>query len=289
MRPVHVVAISLILASVVPAQADALDVGHFACGPYTILLDLPRITPIGLKGGPTRLRAYRSSEVVWNLSEREEITEAECRSLTGDGVPGLIFSTFSYGAHCCTSIYVLSLGSWPQLLLQYFAGNASSYEVRDLKANGRLELIMGDDSFAYFGGLSYAGSPAWLPLVACYRNSAFSDCTREFPQVARDNIQRYRAQLKDLETRIKSGELDASWRDIAPAGPALGIYANFVLLGQDNVGWTAVRSQIVSKPVMEWLACHRPTVQRWAKRREAILHSPEPHQIWKTPGCEDLH
>jgi hypothetical protein len=279
----------MVLASVVtPFRATALDVGSFACGPYTILHDLPRITPIGLKGDPTRLRVYRSSQLVWSLSEGEAITEVECRSLTGDGVPGLIFTTFSYGAHCCTTIYIVSLGSLPQLLLQYFAGNAHTYEIHHLKGNGKVELMMGDDSFAYFGGLSYAGSPAWLPLVACYQNKAFYDCTREFPQVIRNDIQRYRSELKDLEARIKSGELDKSWKDIGPAGPALGMYANFVLLGQDNVGWTFVRSQVASKPVLEWLTCHRLTVQRWAKRREAILHSPKPHQIWETPGCKNL-
>jgi hypothetical protein len=177
------------------------------------------------------------------------------------------------------------------LLVEFFAGNAGGYEISDLNGDGNLQLILGDDSFAYFGGLSYASSPASLPLVACYRNGSFSDCTRQFPAALQKSIELYRAELEDTQLRIKSGQINVSpeWpADFWIAGPVLGVYANFVLLGQDDEGWAAVRSAVRSERVFKWFECNRPTVQRWARQRDEILHgSPPPtHAIWKTPGCE---
>jgi hypothetical protein len=266
------------------------EITRLSCGPNTVLLDQRRRTPVGEKGDPTRLRVFRPDREGWTLNG-EAITGVECRSLTGDGVPGLIFTTFSYGAHCCTEIYVLSLGPEPELLLHFFEGNGGGYEIRDLKGDGSLQLIMNDDSFSYYGGLPYAWSPARLPLVACYRNGSFTDCTREFPDVVRDSIESYRADLQETELRIKSGEIKASpgWpTDFWIAGAALGIYANSLLLGQDGAGWAAVRSAVRSKRVFKWFECNRPTVQRWARdREEEILDGSGPsHAIWRMPECE---
>lgn len=272
-------------------QGVSQDITRLSCGRHTILLDLHRTTPVGLRGDPIRARVYRDSLEVWSLKE-EEVTKVECRSLTGDGVPGLILTTYSLGAHCCTGIYVLSLTSEPKLLLQCDEGNGEGYQVRDLKADGSLQLILNDDSFAYFGGLSYASSPSRLPLVACYGDGSFEDCTKEFPGVVRDSIAAYRAELKDSELRIKSGEITASpgWpTDFSIAGSVLGIYANFALLGQDAAGWAVVRPLVRSERVLKWFECNRPTVQRWARHREEILHDSKlpSHEIWNTPGCEE--
>jgi len=265
------------------------EITRLSCGPHTVLLDQRQTTPVGGKGDPTRLRVFRPDREVWRLNQ-EAIMEVACRSLTGDGVPGLIITTYSFGAHCCTEIYVLSLGPEPRLLLHFFEGNGGGYEVRDLKGDGSLQLIMNDDSFSYFGGLSYASSPARLPLVACYRNGLFTDCTREFPEVVRDSIESYRADLQATELRRRDGEIEASpgWpTDFSIAGSVLGIYADSVLLGQDGEGWAAARSSIESERVWKWFECNRPTVQRWARQRGEILGSSRPTPpIWQTPGCE---
>ncbi len=271
---------------------------RLSCGRNTILLDLRRTTAVGAMGDPTRIRIFGDGRVVWSLSAGEPIVDAElvrpgvvCRSLTGDGVPVLIFTTYSLGAHCCTTIYVLSLGSKPKVPLKFNGGNASSYELRDVKGDGSLQLVLSDDSFAYFGGLCYACSPHWLPLVACYRHGSFEDCTRQFPRVIQENMQQHRAWLNDVVRRIKSGELEDSetWpADTWIAGPLLGLYANSLLLGQDEAGWRVIRSRVKSKKIMRWFECNRPTVQRWANRRQAILHSPDYHAIWETPGCRNI-
>jgi len=277
-------------------RAVLQDTTQLSCGPHTVLLDLRRTTPIW-EHGYHRLRAYRDNREVWSLSEEAGITEVACKSLTGDGVPGLILTTYSFGAHCCTTIYVLSLRSEPKLLLQFLAGHDGGYDIRDLKGTGTLQLILGDDTFSYFGGLSFAGSPSLLPLVACYRNGSFVDCTREFPDVVQESIESYRARLEDSRRRIESGELEASpwWAaewdaDFWIAGHVLGIYADLAILGQERAGWAVVRSEVRSTRVLKWFECHRPTVQRWAGHREKeILHDSGPSHatiLSETPGCE---
>jgi hypothetical protein len=266
------------------------DATPLSCGVHTILLDVHQMTPIGRRGEPTRLRVFHDHHQVWSLNEIA-IMDVECRSLTGDGVPGLIITTYSFGAHCCTTIYVLSLRSEPKLLMRFFEGNGGGYEVRDLKGDGHLQLILNDDSFAYFGGLSYAGSPARLPLVACYGHGSFIDCTRQFPDVVRDSSELYRGEFMETQLRIKSGEIETSpgWpADFSIAGPVLGIYANSALLGQESEGWAVVRSSIRSERVLGWFECHRSTVLRWARHREEILLNSDPpsHPIWNTRGCE---
>jgi hypothetical protein len=245
------------------------------------------------KGELTRLRVFSPTREVWRLNETA-IRGVECRSLTGDGVPGLIITTFSFGMHCCTTIYVVSLMFEPKLLLQFFAGNGGC-AIEDLKADGSVQLNCDDDSFAYFGGLCFACSPTSLPLVACYRNGSFVDCTKQFPSVIRESIESYRARLKDTQGRVESGELEVSpgWAaewdaDFWIAGWVLGIYANYVLLGQDSKGWAEVRSVVRSERVLKWFECNRPTVQRWARHREEeiLLSSGPSHAMWKTPGCE---
>ncbi|MDY0872076.1 hypothetical protein [Dongia rigui] len=70
--------------------------------------------------------------------------------------PLAILSTFSGGAHCCTSLYALYPGK--ELKLQLLSlGNAEAELSQDW-AGGAPHLNFGDDRFAYWNS-SYAGSP----------------------------------------------------------------------------------------------------------------------------------
>ena len=78
--------------------------------------------------------------------------------------PNCSSTSYSGGAHCCETLRVWALElKAPRKILEYEAGNAGGFDVRDLDGDGRLELLLGDDSFAYFDDLSYALLPAPLP------------------------------------------------------------------------------------------------------------------------------
>jgi hypothetical protein len=74
-----------------------------------------------------------------------------------DPAPLAIFSSYSGGAHCCTTLHVLFPGK--ELKLQELTlGNAEASITQDW-AGGAPRLSFGDDSFAYWN-VSFAGSPA---------------------------------------------------------------------------------------------------------------------------------
>lgn len=81
------------------------------------------------------------------------------RDLTGDGVPELIFREWTGGAHCCFTLFVLSLGSEVQLLDSLPLGHSDEVEIADLDGDGRPEVRAMEWAFAYWNS-SFMGSPA---------------------------------------------------------------------------------------------------------------------------------
>lgn len=79
------------------------------------------------------------------------------QDITGDGVPDLIVSDYSGGAHCCTTYHILSLGAWEVVTLQELdAGHAGAHFV-DVDGDGLPEMRTMENAFAYWNG-PFAGS-----------------------------------------------------------------------------------------------------------------------------------
>lgn len=75
-----------------------------------------------------------------------------------DGIPDVIVSYFSGGAHCCSDYAVFSLGKELRLI-GVLRGEHSEFDFKDLDQDGKYEAIGRDWTFAYWG-TSFAGSPA---------------------------------------------------------------------------------------------------------------------------------
>lgn len=176
----------------------------------------------------------------------QRVTAIECRDVTGDSVPELIVRTSTGGAHCCETLRIFSLGNTPSLLLAYENGNSEGFELTDLSGDGRRQLFLYDDSFAYFHDLCFACSPG-LPLLVCYTDAAFHDCTTNFPgllQATRDKeLDRLREQLgyaaADEESMVyrKSAE-----------GAAAAVVAISLLLGEDQRQGVDIVKSVTSMP-----------------------------------------
>ncbi len=243
-----------------PAHAGTAP-ARLRCGGVNVLTDTPPGS-VSMAGMPTRLRLMRAGRVVWVFPDTETpIAQVDCRDLTGDRTPELVVETYSGGAHCCSVVHVLSLNAQVRLLLRYATGNAGSADIADLNKDGRLELVLGDDSFAYFDDLCFACSPSGIPLVACFRAGRFEDCTRRFPGVVRAQVAHWSRVLR--EEAQKPNDATAL---MYAKGAALGLYANHVLLGEDARGWQTVRA-IAPPTALEWLERHRAAVHRWAASR----------------------
>jgi hypothetical protein len=241
------------LAAAGPATGiQQQPVARLTCGAYDAVP-----SGVGDSGSPTRLSIQRGGRLLKTISDWR-VTRVECTDLDADGTPELLVASDSGGAHCCETLRVWTLGAQPTLALEYEAGNAAGFEARDLDGDGRLELILGDDSFAFFDDLPYASSPRHLPLVACAVPIGFQECTARFPEVVRGWMPRFtsRMSLPKTDTELKDVE-----------GAALGVLALSVLLGDEDAGLETIRRAVASEAVMRWLERARPRVREWARTR----------------------
>ncbi len=167
-----------------------------------------------------------------------------CVDIDHDGRKEAIVEYYSGGAHCCSVYYVYKEeGSALKLVESIPLGNASSPVFKDIDKDGVMEILTVNDAFAYFGGLCYACSP-FLPLVLCYRENSFSDCTDQFPGILDEEVKR---------TLARKGDIEDDWKGIALAYLALHI-----VKGQEAEGWKGVKE-------------YYPQSYAWLKKHEVEL------------------
>jgi hypothetical protein len=243
---------TLVVAWASAAVAQPPPVTRLTCGGFDAV-------PSGAdsSGRPTRLSIQQKGRLMVTVSDWA-ILRVDCADFNNDKTFELLVSSYSGGAHCCETVHVWALEKKPRKLLEYAAGNAGGFELKDLDGDGRQELLLGDDSFAYFGDLCYACSPSQLPLVACSGDRGFQDCTRKFPDVLNAALERSAQRLMppDDDTDTKFVE-----------GAALGTLALWSLLGDEEKGLQVIRLAVKSDDVMKWLERARPQVRDWMAAR----------------------
>jgi hypothetical protein len=230
--------------------------GSAQCGGATVRWDNPAIdfgTPpaapllatleVAGPDGTTMLR----EQVQANLSER--LFPQLCGDLVGDGGTALLYTTYSGGAHCCSTAFVASLEPTPRRLLRYELNNAGGMEARQLDGGGPLELTSGSDAFAYFGDLPYAASP-FLPLAFAYdpQQGEYVEATRHFPDLIQADLDR---TLRELDAAVQQGQ-----DPIVQQSLGLKAFAEFALLGHPDVGLAEVKAR-VGPDAAAWLEAHR--------------------------------
>ena len=117
----------------------------------------------------------------------------QARDINGDGFPEIVLNDYSGGAHCCTSVAVLSLR--PQGAYLVFAQGMGSAEAefRDIRGDGRREILF--HSLAEYALGDFAGGTYGVPVVyAADENGVYQINTKAYPtvlereyQTAKDN------------------------------------------------------------------------------------------------------
>ncbi len=158
--------------------------------------------------------------------------EAEwCFDLTGDGVPELLVSESSGGAHCCHTFRVISLGATPELLLDYQAGNAWLEGPENLDQTRAYELVGRDDFLTNDASASSYAATYFVPVVWVYEKGKYVRRTRRF---------------KALLEKERS-ELAAEYHEESPNGftsDPSGWMALSLLLGD----WEKVKGRLPIEP-----------------------------------------
>ncbi|PNY81554.1 hypothetical protein [Deinococcus koreensis] len=223
------------------AQADEMApvrTSSHGCGAYTI-----RLQENGFGDPPDRLSITRGAKVYASV-EDERVAVDFCRDITGDGVPEIMLSAFSGGAHCCFTHTLYSLTTPPRRLLEVFSAHSDSLSVRQLDSTPALELIGADWRFAYAYGMSFAES-APLPVVYAFQGDPdggrYVDDSRAFPGV-----------LQAFARRMNSGE--------AFSGGVLVGYATRLVVGRpDEAGAYLQKLPPTSR---EWLTNYGPDIRQ---------------------------
>lgn len=143
------------------------------------------------------------------------------QDLTEDGIPEVVLRTFSGVSHGGNAYYIYSAGARPRCLLAYDKQNEEEedvehwpdFEVRDLAADGRKEIITWYDGFACWNDVDewstcYLGS-AHIPIVLGLRRGRYTDVTSECrPWLRRKLARAKRHFLNDLKEAGERGPVE---------------------------------------------------------------------------------
>jgi hypothetical protein len=166
--------------------------------------------------------------------------------LEGDAEPEVLLDLYTGGAHCCfyTAFFRYANGEYVRRVHSW--GN-ETYRLRDLGADGRLELVTHDDRFNYaFSCFACSAVPV---LVLRYEQGRLVNVTRSFRQVVRADAARIWSFYKSAVRRR------------SPAEGLLPAYlADQYVLGHGKAGWARVRKAVHRR---DWPSTVDP---RWKNR-----------------------
>lgn len=198
---------------------------------------------------------YNNAAII-NLSEEcypSEINLYDCLDIDNDSQKEAVIEYYTHGAHCCFEYYIYKKeASGLRLIESISLGEASNPMFKDINKDELPEILTTNDSLAYFDGLCHACSPS-LPLVLCYRNKKFSDCTDEFPVIVDQAI----------KENLKRNEKD----ELLRKGIALQYLALHSIKGRKEEGWRGVKKYYPES--YSWLTENEQSLNKILSKQES--------------------
>jgi hypothetical protein len=174
--------------------------------------------------GPGGSRVYEAHGRKYKLDKETlqmDLWGEFCGDLTGDGVPELVMTERTIGAHCCYTHYVVSLTTPSKRLLMWEKGDAGTEIVPVKYGKGKAWQVEGSvvfwppfDTEAGDPVLSYAGAPM-LPVVFSLVGDEYRKMTLSFPEVFQKRREETLASCK--QTPICFGDISL-WLDSLALG-----------------------------------------------------------------------
>lgn len=233
-------ALAGLLTLLSPAHAEVLR-----WGTLTVTVT-PR--PEGNTRGEARAVVRNGSRTVLTVSGWD--VAAELQPLRPGGLPELVLSTFSGGAHCCVTYYTFTQDAGRVENLAVIDGGNYGLRFVDLSGDGTKELLFASDRLAYYDW-PYAVSPALLTVLA-WDGVRLADRTRAYAYVpAQEAARNLGALLAEL---TKGGDLTNLKARLG------GYYANMILAGQGVQAEEVLRTRVFPKSpaLRDWFRLHRP-------------------------------
>lgn len=197
-----------------PLPAGFTDIemdGETACGAFRVA-NLRKAGPgslgfVRIHGPNGRIvyEAHGRTERVGTDVFRQTLGAEYCGDLTGDGVPEVVMTESSMGAHCCYTHYVVSLVSPPQRILMWEKGDAATAFVPVKYRPGPAWQLQGFYVFwppfnpdAGDPALSYPAAPV-IPAVLSLVNGAYALTSLSFPEAYRKDREELRARCSKTD------------------------------------------------------------------------------------------
>ena len=128
------------------------------------------------------------------------------RDITGKGIPNLVISNWTGGAHCCHFLHIFELGKKLKKLVTVEA-YSSSIRLVDLDKDGKPEIEFWDGSIDYLFA-SFANSPSGR-VVLKFKNNQYKVASNLMKKASLNQIQikKLKIKLRDSFRKEKSPEL----------------------------------------------------------------------------------
>jgi hypothetical protein len=146
-------------------------------------------------------------------------TPLQVVDLDADGEPEVIVDGFTGGAHCCVITEILR---WTGAAYEVVEANWADpgYDLKDLDGDGRPEFVTNDAAFAYvFTAFAFSFMP---PKVLSWQAGAFTNVTRRYPALVREDLARLRKAVRSLRRHRypRTGAIAAYTADLYLLGHA---------------------------------------------------------------------
>ena len=125
------------------------------------------------------------------------------KDITGRGIPNLVISEWTGGAHCCYNFYVFEIGERFQQIAKLEVSHADLSHFEDLNGDGLPEFVTADFTFAYWKA-SFAESPA-ARVILYFRDGLYRLAARLMLKPAPEE--------KILKKKADQAWADRAWRN----------------------------------------------------------------------------
>ena len=219
-------------------------------GRYTLQYPAPNIS--APDSPPARLLLKQGGRTLLTASDATITTELQ--PLRPGGLPELVITLYSGGAHCCFTslIYTQDNGRLENIGVLNQGNYPASF--RDLNGDGTKETVFYSDSLAYYDW-SFASSPA-LGGVLGWDGLRLADRTRAYAYVPGQLAASY---LKDLRTLLKTTPASSAAEDEGVRAELGGYYGNMILAGRGLEAEKLLGTQLFPKygKLQSWFTTHR--------------------------------
>ena len=196
----------------------------------------------------------------FNSETGVRISEVKCLDLTGDKNPDLFVELWQGGQRAASfDSYVYLLENPIKLVFQNHYRSEGLY---DLNKDGIQEIATWYP-FRYFGGLCGACSPS-VTRNFCYQNGKYEDCSSQFPDYVKSNLNKSKKQLEDgIKTTIDPTiNIEDQMLDgfVMLKAHAVEILANAMLLNEEEQAMNYL-SRTLPKIDYSWVDDRRAEVR----------------------------